>query len=132
MLKNHIYAIGGHDHGLTGSIECHEVGTSSDWITILEDHELIKSSLFAVTAISSNKIAIYGGIARHGVIFHTVQKSVTKILGSSSDVKFDTFSQVQWIGKNRYLTLCCDTKDKHVQMVQLKYEDNDYAECRAI
>ena len=53
------------------------------------------------------------------------------MLGKENDLYFSTKSQIQWVGRSKFVTLMED-KYQNLQLVQLLCESDKYAEVRSI
>ena len=133
VIAGYLYVMGGCKDGLIGSIECYRIGSSFPWTVIVESSELVKRQYSAMTAISSNRIAVYGGYYAQafGYVFDTEKQEVRPILGRDGDLYFETLTHTQWIGGNRYVTIGQDN-NSYYHMVQLKWESERYSEVRSV
>ena len=81
------------------------------WSTLIRSNQHVENKCAAVAAVSATKIIVFGGcnsanfIKNDGYIFDTTSYEVQPILGDETDIKFETLTQTQWMGKHRFATL---------------------------
>ena len=119
------------------SIEALKIGRDAAWSIVQESAGLIGRSYAAVCAINSTEIVVFGGLANRtelntGYVYNTQTHEVREmILGKESDLAFRCRSQIQWHGKNKYVTLGEDD-DGVVHSVQFHMEHATYQEIRSL
>merc|ERR1711976_612415 len=118
------------------TIEALKIGRDAAWSIVQESDQLIFRRFAAVCAINSHEIVVYGGFdygepLNDGYVFDTQTHQVRQILGKESDMAFRCFSQNQWHGNNKYVTLGLDD-DWVLHLVQSHMEHASYSEVRSL
>ena len=83
-IDKHLYAMGGYISGRECSrwIEMLDLESKQAWQRLL-DHDSVQRGSAAVTGISLDKIAVFGGFNNDGYMISLSTKQVTPILGKA-------------------------------------------------
>ena len=107
---------------LSRSIEMLSLMACQAWEMLVEDCKNVARIDAAVSAINPQKLVVFGGFNRGflntGYVLDITSKQVKCILGKAGDFAFRTFTQTQWTGNKRHVTLGED-KDGFLHLVQL-------------
>ena len=123
-----MYVFGGKNN--EGSIETIFVGVDMPWTIICESSQVVNRFSAAITVVSPQKIALFGGFkdgirAKDGYVFDIGQSSVKSILGSSSDIGFISSTPVKQITTEKHVSVV-STADYNIDLVQLEVTVNAF------
>ena len=93
------------------TIESLKVDVDQQWSIVCE-HELVYRHHAAITAISKNTIAVFGGDKPGGYLFNVATKEI-KPMGGELDFGFYSCEQTHQVSKQRFITVGMDF-DCHV------------------
>ena len=107
-VNKNLYAFGGYNNEreFLPSVEILDLVRNSQKLL---EHPKVARCYASVTLINHEKVAVFGGIKKSqtndGYLINLRTQQFTPILGKDIDFKFECFTQTQWVGSNRHITL---------------------------